>query len=285
MKSVVITGASTGIGFATAEVLVKKGYQVFGSVRKQADADRLKQSLGDGVTPLLFDVTDRDAVFASVQTVSDALDGGKLSGLVNNAGIAISGPLLHIDPQEVKNQLDVNIMGVLNTTQAFGPLLGADRTRKGASGKVVNISSVAGKRSYPYMGPYSISKHGIEAFSESLRRELMPYGIDVAIIGPGAIKTPIWDKAEAIDLSVYEGTDYFESLSGFLNYMLLQGNKGLKPKAVGTLIHDIISGKKNKVRYAIVPSFFQDTLMPSLMPKRMMDRILAKRLGLTNPDD
>lgn len=208
MRSVVVTGASTGIGWAIAKLLIGRGYRVFGSVRKQVDADRLRDELGAGFAPLLFDVTDEAAVLAAARTVREALGGETLAGLVNNAGIAVAGPVLELAADDFRRQMDVNVIGPVLATQAFGPLLGADPSLKGSKGRIVMISSVAGKNGNPLLAPYSTSKHAIEGLSESLRRELMLFGIDVVIVAPGAVKTPIWSKAEQVDLSVYKNSPY-----------------------------------------------------------------------------
>src|SRR6202012_601007 len=168
MQSVVITGASTGIGHACAKFLLAKGYRVFGSVRKQADADRLKGEFGANFTPLLFDVTDEAAVLAAARDVRAALNGETLFGLVNNAGIAVPGPVLELSADEFRRQMDINVIGPVIATQAFGPLLGVDASLKGPKGRIVMISSVAGKNGNPLTPAYSASKHAIEGLSESL---------------------------------------------------------------------------------------------------------------------
>src|SRR3954465_4257829 len=168
MRSVVITGASTGIGWASARMLLDRGFRVFGSVRKQADADRLNGEFGANFTPLIFDVTDEAAVLAAAREVRSQLDGETLSGLVNNAGIAVAGPVLELAADEFRRQLDVNVIGPVIATQAFGPLLGADPSLQGPPGRIVMISSVAGKNGNPLMSAYCASKHAIEGLSESL---------------------------------------------------------------------------------------------------------------------
>src|SRR4051812_6627764 len=199
MQSVFITGASTGIGWATAKLLLDRGFRVFGSVRKQADADRLKAQLGANFTPLLFDVTDEAAVLASAREVRGALNGQTLAGLVNNAGIAVAGPVLGLAADEFRRQMDVNVIGPIISTQAFGPLLGSDASLKGPKGRMVMSSAVAGKNGTRMMGAYSASKHAIEGLSESLRREMMLCGIEVLLGAPGAVKPPIWNKADQVD--------------------------------------------------------------------------------------
>ena len=182
--SVVVTGASTGIGHAITGVLLERGFTVFGTVRKQVDADRLKAELGDAFTPLRMDVTDQPAILRAADQVRESLGKAKLAGLVNNAGIAVVGPLLHQPPADFRQQLEVNLVAPMMVTQAFAKLLGSDRTREGTAGRIVNISSVGGKIGGPFLGAYAASKHGLEGMSESLRRELMLYGIDVILIEP-----------------------------------------------------------------------------------------------------
>src|SRR3954465_12668530 len=149
MQSVVITGASTGIGWATAKLLLARGFRVFGSVRKPADADRLGREVGVRFTPPLFDVTDEAAALAAAREVRTALNGATLSGLVNNAGIAVAGPVLELSADQFRRQMEVNVIGPIIATQAFGPLLGADPQLKGAKGRIVMVSSVAGKNGNP----------------------------------------------------------------------------------------------------------------------------------------
>ena len=279
MQSVVITGASTGIGFAAAKLLLARGFRVFGSVRKQADADRLTSEFGANFTPLVFDVTDEAAVFAAAREVRAALAGETLAGLVNNAGIAVAGPLLEISSDQFRKQMEVNVIGPVIATQAFGPLLGSDPSLKGRKGRIVMISSVAGKSGNPLASPYSASKHAIEGLSESLRRELMLWGIDVIIVAPGAIATPIWDKAEQADLTQYSSTPYAASLNAVRDYMLANGRKGLEPEQVGKVVWRALTRAKPKTRYVITPDPLQN-LLANTLPKRMVDRMIAKRLGL-----
>jgi NAD(P)-dependent dehydrogenase (short-subunit alcohol dehydrogenase family) len=282
MRSVVITGASTGIGWATAKLLLDRGFRVFGSVRKQADADRLKTEFGASFTPLIFDVTDEAAVLAAAREVRHALNGETLSGLVNNAGIAVAGPVLELAADEFRRQMDVNVIGPVIATQAFGPLLGSDPSLKGPRGRVVMISSVAGKNGNPLTSAYSASKHAIEGLSESLRRELMLFGIDVIIVAPGAVKTPIWSKAEEVDITAYKNSPYFPALQGMRKFMLQLGETGLPAEKIAERIAEALTSANPKVRYQITPDPMRH-LMISILPKRMFDRIIARRLGLMPP--
>src|SRR5215510_13382337 len=253
MKSVVITGVSTGIGWGTTKVLIQKGFRVFGSVRKTEAAERLQKEFGENFIPLIFDVTDEAAVQAGAQEVHKQLNGETLFGLVNNAGIAVPAPLIHQNTDDFRHQLEVNLVSVLIVTKAFVPLLGSDRSLRGNPGRIINISSVGGKFGGPFLGAYAASKHGLEGFSESLRRELMLYGIDVIIVGPGSIATPIWDKAEQFDISIYSNTEYFEPGKRIQKYMVESGRKGYPPEKVGEAVLQILTTSKPRVRYAIEP--------------------------------
>jgi NAD(P)-dependent dehydrogenase (short-subunit alcohol dehydrogenase family) len=284
MKSVVVTGASTGIGHATAKLLLDRGFRVFGSVRKQADADRLKAEFGANFTPLILDVTDEPAVLAAAREVRAALNGEKLAGLVNNAGIAVAGPVLGLAADEFRRQMDVNVIGPIIATQAFGPLLGADTSLKGPPGRIVMISSVAGKNGNPLTPAYSASKHAIEGLSESLRRELMLFGIDVIIVAPGPVKTPIWSKGrEAVDVSRYQNSPYLPALQKISAYMQHLDTIGLPAEKIAERVHDALTLPNPKVRYHIAPDTLR-YLLAAVLPKRTMDRIIAKRLGLMPPE-
>lgn len=282
MSSVVVTGVSSGIGWATTNVLLQHGFQVFGSVRKQEDADRLSAAWGEAFTPLLFDVTDEQAVRQAAAVVADRLQGQTLSGLVNNAGIAVPAPLIYQPICEYRHQLEVNLIGPLIVTQAFVSLLGADHQRKGPPGRIVNISSIGGKIAGPFLGAYHVSKFGIEGFSDSLRIELMAHGIDVIVIGPGAVATPIWDKAEQGDISAYQNTEYAQAVENYRAYMLDGGRKGYAPEHLGEIVWRALTTPRPSVRYgyAVVPRPLVNWILPRLLPKRRVSAMIANRLGL-----
>lgn len=279
MRSVVITGTSTGIGWGTTKVLIEHGFRVFGSVRKTSDANRLSNEFGDRFIPLLFDVTDESAVKAAVADVRFRLGGERLDGLVNNAGVAVAGPLLELPIEEVRYQIDVNLIGALITSKAFAPLIGTDPEIKGKPGRIINISSVSGRNAMPFLAPYAASKFALEGLSESLRRELLPFGIEVILIGPGAVATPIWSKAEQIDITPYLNTPYGTALERLRSYMLSLGKHGLPPERIGQAVLHALTATKPRVRYAISPQPFEDWLARTL-PRRMVDRMIGGRLGL-----
>ena len=279
MRSVVITGASTGIGWACARLLIDRGFRVFGSVRKQADAIRLKSEFGVNFTPLIFDVTDEAAVLAAAREVRQQLGGETLAGLVNNAGIAVAGPVLELAADEFRRQMDVNVIGPVIATQAFGPLLGVEPALQGPKGRIVMISSVAGKHGNPLTAAYAASKHAIEGLSESLRRELMLFGIDVIVVAPGAVKTPIWSKAEQVDISVYRNSPYFPALEKVRAFMLSLGATGLPAETIAAKVFDALTLPNPKVRYTVAPDPMRQ-FIAAVLPSRTLDRIIARRLGL-----
>ncbi len=279
-KSAVITGVSTGIGRAIAKSLIDAGWRVFGSVRKEKDASEASSALGANFTPLLFDVTDEAGINRGAQEVRAALKGETLGALINNAGVAVGGPVAYLNLDDLKRQIDINVYGPIRAVKAFAPLLGADRSMKGPPGRIVNMSSVAGKMASPFMSPYAMSKHALEAMSESLRRELTVHGIDVVIVGPGAIKTPIWAKADDIDFEQYRHTEYFADLDRMKGMMQSFGGEGLEAEDVGALVLGILTAPKPKTRYAILKNKFAMWTLPNLLPKRMVDAALIKRFGL-----
>jgi NAD(P)-dependent dehydrogenase (short-subunit alcohol dehydrogenase family) len=285
LKEAFVTGTSTGIGLAIARVLVERGVRVFGTVRRADDGERVRAELGSGFEPVLMDVTEPESIQRAKAHVSEQLAGRCLGGLVNNAGIAIGGPLLEQAAASFERHFQVNVMGPFRVTQAFGPLLGADRARSGARGRIVNISSVAGKLAAPFLGGYAASKHALEAMSTSLRRELMLYGIDVIVVAPGNVVTPIWDKAEASE-ERYADTPYASSLAKFSRYVLTRGRQGYPPERIGTVVLEALTAQKPRARYAVVPDTFSNWVVPRLMPSRWLDRAMAKNLGLSpNADD
>jgi len=281
MKSIVVTGVSTGIGWSITKVLIEAGFRVFGSVRKVQDAERLRKEFGEAFVPLIFDITDEAGVQSAAEQVRKQLNGEMLFGLVNNAGIAVPAPLMHQPTEDFRHQIEVNLIGALIVTKAFLPLLGSDRSLRGTPGRIINISSTAGKNANPFVGAYATSKHALEGFSESLRRELMLYGIDVIIVAPGSVATPIWDKAEKTKLSAYENTDYAEAARRVQEMMVHDGRNGLPAQRVGEVVFRALTTSSPRVRYAVIPGNFLSRAIRAIrmmLPKRFMDRIIAKRL-------
>jgi NAD(P)-dependent dehydrogenase (short-subunit alcohol dehydrogenase family) len=283
-KDVVVTGVSTGIGRGTTRVLISKGFRVFGSVRKQSDADRLQSEFGNSFVPLLMDITDADAVHRAAQKVGTMMGDRNLVGLVNNAGVVVSGPLLYLKPSEYRRQLEVNMISPLVVIQAFAPLLGTDTKRQGPAGRIVNISSTGAKVSIPLIGAYSASKCGLEGMSDALRIELMLFGIGVVIIEPGTVNTSMYDKGEKEDLSEFKPTEYWEAVQNFQKFIVTEARtNGLPPERLGEAVYVALSTARPKARYAVVPQRFKNWTLPRLLPSKILDGQLAKLLGLRKP--
>ncbi|MEM1087210.1 MAG: SDR family oxidoreductase [Pseudomonadota bacterium] len=284
MKTVVITGASTGIGRAAAEYLADKGWRVYAGVRKDADADDIRDETR-GLLPIMLDVTKQDQVDAAVEKIRAALDGQKLAGLVNNAGIANMGPLALQPQEDFEAHFTVNTFGLLRATQAFLPLLGMDETLEGKPGRIINITSVGGRLASPFLGAYTATKHAVESMTDSFRRELVIYGIDAIAIGPGSVKTPIWDKAEdKNEDEPYADTEWGDALDKFSDTMLSGGREGLEPETVAKVIEQALTDSSPKARYAPVPDKLTNFTLPMLLPKRIVDKFFWKRFGMDKPD-
>ncbi len=273
-KTILITGASTGIGYGAARQFVQRGYTVFGSVRTQADADRLQHELGSNFTPLVFDVTDTPALQRAVQEVTKRLDGNGLGGLINNAGIAIGGPLPEQPMDVIRQHFDVNVFGLLAVTQAFLPLLGTRDNHASRPGRIQNISSVNGQVAIPFMGAYVGSKHAVEGLSHSLRREVSRFGVEVVIVGPGAVKTPIWGKGTNMDR--YKNSAYFPAMQRFLKQVQAAEARGFSIDYIGERLVQIHEAPRPKIRYALVPKKLTGWILPRLLPARALDWILER---------
>ena len=275
-KNVLITGVSTGIGFDAARTLIARGFHVFGSVRKQADADRVSAELGKDFTPLLFDVTDSKAIAAAAEKVHAMVGDHGLAALVNNSGIAPGGPLMHFPLDELRNLLEVNVIGQLAVTQAFLLLLGARKNCPHPPGRIVYISSISGGVTFPFTAAYAVSKHALESLSDGLRRELCIYGIEVSAIEPGVIRTPIWDKAGEAKLDErYATTDYADSLRKLPAILAEEVRKGDPVEKVTRAIVTAIESQQPKTRYPLSSLWW----VAKVLSDRMLDRLLRKQMG------
>jgi NAD(P)-dependent dehydrogenase (short-subunit alcohol dehydrogenase family) len=278
---VLITGASSGIGEACAHHLAELGFNVFAGVRKDADAQRIA---GLRIEPLMIDVADDASVAAAAEQVRGAVAGAGLAGLVNNAGIAVAGPLEFMPLGEFQRQLEVNVTGMLRSTQAMLPLI-----RQGGRGRIVNMSSIGGRVAAPMVGPYAASKFAVEGLSDSLRRELRPWSIHVALIEPGAVATPIWDKSIAAgDQIRAESPPEAEKLYGeVIEAIRKQAQKnaieGVPPQEVAEAVADALTADKPKTRYLVGRDAKMRGPMAKLMPDRMMDAAIARVLGQRKP--
>jgi NAD(P)-dependent dehydrogenase (short-subunit alcohol dehydrogenase family) len=275
MPDVVVTGSSSGIGLAACQVLIRRGFRVFGSVRTQADADRLREQLGIRYVPLILDVTDPDSVNQVAAAVKKTLGEQRLFGLVNNAGIAVLGPLAYLPLERFRQQIEVNLLGVHAVTQAFLPLLGTESSRLGEAGRIVNISSISGRLAMPFAGAYAASKFGLEGYSDSLRRELMLFGIKVILIEPRAVATAIWDRAERV-VGEFPNTPYDRALRVFAGQATREAKTGFPSEKVGELVWHVLTTPKPRARYPIVPHRLVEWDIPRRLPTQFLDYCIAK---------
>ncbi len=281
-KAVVVTGASTGIGRACALHLDDLGFRVFAGVRKQTDAEILQQKASDQLTPIFIDVTKTDTIASAVQTVSAGVGETGLNGLVNNAGIATGGPLEFLPIPELRRQLEINVIGQIAVTQAFLPLLRQGALQRQGAGRIINMSSISGRVAMPFIGPYAASKFSLEALTDSLRVELQPWGIEVISIQPGAIATPIWDKAET---KAEELAGNFPPEANFLYGPRLvaarrrianAGQHGIPAEEVARVVAKALTAKRPKTRYLIGRNAKIAALLVKLLPDRLRDWLILR---------
>ena len=280
MKAILVTGASSGIGFSTCALFIKKGYLVFGSVRKKSDAKRLSKSFGENFIPLIFDINDVRSIQVSQLIVKKKLRGHNLTALINNAGIAVLGPLEDIAIDDFQKQLETNIIGTLKCIQCFLPMLGTTSTNNGTKGRIINVSSaLGGKIGYPFYGAYCCSKHGLEALSETLRRELSVYGITVSIIAPGGIKTPIWEKSKADFYNVAKPKSKYAKAARKVQQDIGKfASHGLKAETVALKILKAVEAKSPRIRYTFLREFTLTLIY--FTPRRVLDWAITKYLNL-----
>jgi NAD(P)-dependent dehydrogenase (short-subunit alcohol dehydrogenase family) len=310
MKAVVITGASTGIGKATALRLSQSGFQVFAGVRKEADAEALQREMK--VTPILLEVTNNTQINEAVAKVKASMGDAGLYGLVNNAGIAVAGPLEFLPATEFRNQFEVNVFAQLAVTQAFLPLLRQGLENQGlenqglenqglenqglenqglenigsgrmGSGRIVMMSSIAGRFASPLLGPYAASKFALEGLSDTLRRELAPWNLHVSLVEPGRIATPIWDKslqtADAMAKSLPpEAQALYADSINLMRARAAKGNtQGVPADDVAKAVAHALTAARPKIRYVVGPDAKQATLLLRVLPDRLLDWLARQR--------
>jgi NAD(P)-dependent dehydrogenase (short-subunit alcohol dehydrogenase family) len=275
--NVLITGCSTGIGRACALRLHRAGWRVYAGVRTEAGAGALS---GDGLCPVILDVTEERSVLAAVEKIAAEMGDAGLSGLVNNAGIAVPGPVELLSTDDLRRQFEVNLVGLAAVTRACLPML-----RKG-QGRIVNMSSVSGRVAYPFLGAYAASKFALEALSDALRVELRPWGIRVVLIEPGSVKTPIWGKGQAGYEELERRTQggrwelYADAISRFGEKVRRSGEQGIPPEAIAKIVEKALTAKRPRARY--VPGFGTRLMLrvAGLMPTRLWDWTIARELEL-----
>ncbi|HXW06532.1 MAG TPA: SDR family oxidoreductase [Vicinamibacterales bacterium] len=280
MAHFLVSGASTGIGEACARRLDRGGHHVFAGVRRPVDAERLKAGSSERLRPVFLDVADAGSIHEARDEVEETLGEAGLHGIVNNAGIAVAGPLEHVPIDALRHQLEVNVVGQVAVTQAFLPRL------RRAGGRIVLMGSVGGRMSTPFLGPYCASKFALEAIADALRVELQPWGLHVAIVEPGSIATPIWTKSDVrtermlSDAGPALERDYGRAMAAFRHAAAETGRRGLPPESVAGLVEHALLSPRPRTRYLVGRGARLRAALVGLMPDRMRDRLLTRALNL-----
>jgi NAD(P)-dependent dehydrogenase (short-subunit alcohol dehydrogenase family) len=279
-RSVVITGASTGIGAACALHLDTLGFRVFAGVRKQADAETLKSQASPRLVPVSLDVTDTVSIATAAAAVQGAVGPAGLDGLVNNAGIVVPGPLEFLPLNELRRQLEINVVGQVAVTQAFLPQLRAAR------GRIVNMGSISGRMATPFVGAYAASKFALEALTDALRLELAPWGISVSIIEPGSVATPIWEKTTRIAEGMLAAIPpeafvlYGPALAAVRKSAEYAERHAVAPEEVAKAVTHALTAAKPRTRYVIGRTAKIQAALSFLVPDRIRDGMVAKAMHL-----
>jgi NAD(P)-dependent dehydrogenase (short-subunit alcohol dehydrogenase family) len=278
MRSVLVTGASTGIGRATALRLDGAGWRVFAGFRDPVDGESLRAEGSERIVPVQLDVTEPEQIAAAAARVEEEAEGA-LDGLVNNAGVAIPGPLETLPLDDFRRQLEVNLTGQLAVTQALLALI-----RRGR-GRIVFISSIGGRIALPFAGAYHAAKFGIEAVGDVLRQELRPWGIAVSLVEPGSIATPIWDKGEEEAERMAERTPaaqddlYGEQLETFRGAVRRTAERGIEPEAVAKPVRHALTARRPRTRYLVGRDAVVQARMRPLLGARVFDRLVAREMN------
>lgn len=278
-STILITGTSTGIGYGATKTLAAAGYRVVATVRTVEDAERLRRELGDNVHPVLCDVTQPGQVAELPAHVKKVSKSGWLDALVNNAAIELIAPAELQPMEEIRAQFETNVFGLIAVTKALLPLLGTDATAGGHRGRIINVSSVGGVLALPLLSAYVATKFAVEGYSHSLRRELRMFGIDVVVLGPGAVKSEIWNK-HLVGAPRYDGTRYELAMAKIKAMMQTSERTAFTADAAGVLIRNIVEVRRPKTRYVLTPGKLQNWTLPAMMPHGWVDDIISNMLGL-----
>lgn len=277
--AIVITGASTGIGEACALLLDQLGFCVFAGVRKDVDGQALKQKASPRLIPILLDVTDAESITSAVETVTNAVGDGGILGLVNNAGIAVPGPLELLPIADFRHQIEVNVTGQLAVTQGFLGLL------RQSQGRIINMGSISGRSAAPFLGAYNASKFALEGLTDVMRMELRPWGISVSIIEPGAIATPIWEKSLSQADSAKENLPpsalnlYGDAMNAVRKSMGVIASKGISADVVAQAVVHALTAKHPKTRYLVGRDAKIGAFLKHFLPDKVYDRLILYSMG------
>jgi NAD(P)-dependent dehydrogenase (short-subunit alcohol dehydrogenase family) len=270
--TVLVTGASSGIGEATALRLDRSGWQVLAGVRREEDAQTLREKASTRLEPLLLDVTEPDTIAAAVRLLGDR----ELDALVNNAGIALGGPIEHVPLEDLRHQFEVNVFGLVAVTQAMLPAL------RRATGRVVNVGSVGGRVASAFIGPYTASKFAVESLTDSLRAELQPWGLHVSVVEPGAVATPIWAKGAAhveqarARMLPVALAHYGKAMGAFEEQTRRLDARGIPAQRVAAVIERALTSARPRTRYLVGVDARVQVALTAVLPDRVWDALLAR---------
>lgn len=273
---IVISGASTGIGAASAALLAEKGFVVFAGVRNETDAQRLA-GLSSNVRPVMLDVTKRESLEGAAQLVRES--GIALHGVVSNAGIAVGGPLEHVSPDDMRRQFEVNVYGALAVVQTFLPFLTEN------DGRIVFVGSISGRLATPYIGPYSASKFALRGLADAMRLELAPTGIAVSLIEPGSVKTPIWGKGRAEAGEIAQRLDskarahYLKALERIVSITEHQERDGMPVEVVTSAIAHALTDRRPRAQYVVGTPARMGSVVAAL-PAALRDKAVRRSMRL-----
>jgi NAD(P)-dependent dehydrogenase (short-subunit alcohol dehydrogenase family) len=279
VKSVLVTGASTGIGRATALRLDERGWRVFAGVRRAEDAASLREAGSERLEPLMLDVTDAGQIAAAAERVGAEVGEAGLDGVVNNAGIGVPGPLETLPLEDFRRQIEVNLTAHVAVTQAMLPAV------RRARGRIVFIASIGGRMAFPMFGAYNASKFGLEAIGDVFRQELRPWGIRVAVVEPGSIATPIWERGEAeVDAIAGRARDghaelYGEAIEAYREVAMKTAARGIPPERVAKTIERALTARRPRTRYLVGADARGQALAKRLLPDRAVDWLVARATG------
>jgi NAD(P)-dependent dehydrogenase (short-subunit alcohol dehydrogenase family) len=280
VKSVLVTGASTGIGRATALHLDGKGWRVFAGVRKEEDAASLREAGSERLVPLMLDVTNAGQIADAAERIGAEVGEAGLDGLVNNAGIAVPGPLETLPIDDFKRQIEVNLSAHVAVTQAMLPSI------RRAPGRIVFITSIGGLMAFPMFGAYHAAKFGLEAVGDVFRQELRPWGIKVAIVEPGSIATPLWDRGDAeVDAIGGRAGDghaelYGEAIDAYREVARKTGARGIPPERVAAKIEHALTARRPRTRYLVGADARGQAFAARVLPDRLLDWVVARATGM-----
>lgn len=276
MRSVLITGASTGIGRATALRLDERGWRVFAGVRREEDAASLREAASERLTPLILDVTDAAQIAAAAERIGAEVGEAGLDGLVNNAGIGVPGPLETLPVEDFRRQIEVNLTAHVAVTQAMLPAV------RRARGRVVFITSIGGLMAFPMFGAYNAAKFGLEAVGDVFRQELRQWGIRVSIVEPGSIATPIWERGEAeVDAIGARARDghadlYGEAIDAYREVAMKTAARGIPPERVAKTIERALTARRPRTRYLVGADARGQAIAKAVLPDRAVDWLVAR---------